>query len=178
MASRGEHGFLHRREHGRWCGWLVAGSAALFLAGCAALPRGVGQAPRVFDLETVPPKTVLAGCPVTVSFQAESQVDLVHAKVTWRVKRIVGKRALFDHWYAILPINSEAPVSRTHGIVALQLRPRDEGTYDYAVEVEDTEGVRSNVLTTTVIVEPRVRDTPCPPADPIRPTHPKTSMPQ
>jgi hypothetical protein len=127
----------------------------------------------VFNLEATPEKAVPAGCPVTVTFRAESRADLRHAKVTWRAKRLVGKRLVVDTWYVIVPINSEASVSRTHGYVALQLRPREEGSYDYAVEVEDVEGLQSNVLNTTIVVEFRGRHTPCPPSDPVRSTHPK-----
>ena len=168
MSPRAEQASLRCPRCGRSREWLVIVLVVLVLAACAAPRTGQGQSPRVFDLATVPPKTVPAGCPVTVSFQTESPTELVHVKVTWQLTRITGKRVVVDHWYAILPIPGEG--SRSRGIVAFQLKPREEGTYGYAVEVTDTEGLMSNILRTTVIVQPREHDTPCPSADPtLRP---------
>jgi hypothetical protein len=167
MRSLGTPPARIRSRGGRWPGWLAIGPAVLGLAACTALRVNRAESPRVFDLATVPPKTVMAGCPVIVTFQTASRTDLVHAKVVWRLTRVTARRVVVDHWYAILPISGGAQHSRSHGLVALQLTPRDEGTYDYAVEVKDTEGLTSNVLKTTVVVGPRVRDLPCPPADPV-----------
>ena len=149
-------------------GCLVIGAVILALGACATL-RG-GPAPRVFSLETAPAKTVPAGCPITLSFQAESQADLVRATVTWKVTRITPRGPVVaERWYAVLPIAEHVVQPRTLGVVAFQLRPRIEGRYDYTVEVEDTSGLTSNVLHKTVSVELRTANTTCPPADPVLP---------
>ena len=169
MEPRREHGFLSRGGHTGWCVWLVGGVAILALGACATA-RGVGPAPRVLNLEIAPPKTVPTGCPITLSFQAESQADLVQATVTWKVTRITPRGpVVVERWYAVLPIAEHVAQPRTLGVVALQLRPRLEGRYDYAVKVEDTSGLTSNVLYKTVTVELRTANTTCPPADPVLP---------
>jgi hypothetical protein len=110
------------------------------------------------------------GCPVTLAFAAGGEADLLEARVRWTIRRVMpGGRSFVDRWYAVLPIAEQVPPPRTHGLIALQLGPQTEGTYDYAVEVEDVHGLRSNVLHVTVIVDDRRREVPCPPADPTPP---------
>jgi hypothetical protein len=141
--------------------------AALLLGACANALATVS--PRVSKLEIAPAQGVPVSCPITIAFHAESQADLVQAKVTWRVTQHVGKRHLVNHWYAILPIPQSFP-NKTEGVVALQLRPQREGTYSYVVEVEDVAGRKSNVLRKTVMVTPHPAGLDCPPADPGDPS--------
>ena len=165
-----------RSGHTGWGVWLRAGAAIIALGACAT-SRGVGPAPRVFNLATAPPTTVPAGCPITLSFQAESQADLVQATVTWKVTRITPRGPIIvERWYAVLPIAEHVAQARTLGVIALQLRPRLDGRYDYAVEVEDTGGMTSNVLYKTVTVELRTANTTCPPADPVLPQRPRAMV--
>jgi hypothetical protein len=173
MEPRREPGSLPRCGHTGWGVWLIGGAAILALGACAT-SRAVGPAPRVFNLATAPAKTVPTGCPVTLSFEAESQADLVQATVTWKVTRITPRGpVIMETWYAVLPIAEHVAQPRTLGVVALQLRPRLEGRYDYSVKVEDTSGLTSNVLHKTVTVELRAANTTCPPADPVLPQRPQ-----
>jgi hypothetical protein len=153
----------------RWRTWVVTSAAILALEACAT-SRSAGPAPRVFNLETTPPKTVPAGCPITLSFQAESQADLVQATVSWKVTQITPRGpVVVEQWYAVLPIAEHVTGPRTSGVVALQLRPRLQGRYDYRVEVEDSGRLTSNPLHKTVTVEIRGANTACPPAAPVLP---------
>lgn len=167
MEPRRQHGPSPRGGYTPWGGWLIRAAAILALGACAS-SRGAGPAPRVSHLATAPAKTVPAGCPITLTFQAESQADLVQATVTWRVTRITPRGpVVMERWYTELPIAEHIAGPRTLGVIALQLRPSLEGRYDYTVRVEDTDGVTSNVLYATVAVELRTANTVCPPADPV-----------
>jgi len=90
--------------------------------------------------------------------------------VTWEVTRTAARGpVIVDKWYAVLPIAEHITAPRTHGIVALELLPRIEGRYAYAVRVEDTRGATSNVLYKTITVVTRTATATCPRADPILP---------
>jgi hypothetical protein len=169
MEPSGEPGSLARVWQIRGRAWWVTSAAVFALAACAT-SRGVRPAPRVFNLQPAPPRTVPAGCPITLSFLAESQAGLVKATVTWRVTQITPRGpVIVERWYAVLAIAEHVTQPRTYGVVALQLRPRLEGRYDYTVEVEDSSGLTSNALYKTVTVEMRSANMACPPADPVLP---------
>src|SRR5262245_49801643 len=92
---------------------LALCAATILLGACATAHRS-GSPPRVFDLQLAPARAVPAGCAVTLSFQAESEVDLVQAKVTWRIRRVLPSgRPSVDNWYAVLPIAEHVSAPKT-----------------------------------------------------------------
>jgi cobalt-zinc-cadmium efflux system outer membrane protein len=152
---------------------LPSGGWRLFLMAAVGAPTGCAlalDAPVVSSLQVLPPSAVPAGCTVTLTFRAASQGELAQAKVTWDIRQTTPRRIVVDRWYAILPVGAAAAVSRSEGVVVLQVRPSREGLYTYHVEAQDVAGVRSNVLSRSIRVDPPSAGAPCPPSDPAMPS--------
>jgi len=128
---------------------IAAGGLALLTA-CTPLmqmPTASVDGPRISSLTLDPPVTV-AGCLVTLRFQFETNgAEIAGGRVRWSVA--MGKRPSSDS----ATLDPELFQDQTSGQASLALRLRKVGHYHYQVQVEDSEGRRSNVLEQDVIVE-------------------------
>lgn len=143
--------FIH--AGGRCRQGVILLAVLLGATGCVtslhADPPGL-EVPRISQLSITPPH-VAYGCPVTLRFRFEDpHGDLVRAHVAWRVSHLtrgVGARVL------TLPIDAAQVAGKTTGGVSVPLRLEQYGTTVwYDVQVEDAAGRKSNVLTTSVLM--------------------------
>jgi hypothetical protein len=135
----------------RWSLAIVT-AALLGLAGCAAplVERAGTHAVRLTEVQFAPER-VPAGCPARLTIRFEDpQADVVLAKAQWmqeQSNRIVRRRTV------ALPFKPEQLAGKQSGEATAEIRPDQPGTYSYSVQVEDTEGNKSNVLQTVIEVD-------------------------
>jgi len=128
---------------------LAAGTLVVLTA-CTPLmemPPASPDGPRISSLTLDPPEAV-AGCLVTLRFQFETHgAEIAGGRVRWSVA--MGRRPTNDS----ATLEAELFESRESGQATLVLRLRKVGRYHYVVQIEDSEGRRSNVLEQDMIVE-------------------------
>jgi hypothetical protein len=135
----------------RWSLGIVI-AASLSVTGCAAplAERAGTHAVRLTDIQFTPER-VPAGCParLTIRFK-DPQADVVLAKAQRKQEqsnRIVRRRTV------TLPFRPEQLAGKKSREATTEIRPDQPGTYSYSVQVEDTEGNKSNVLQTVIEVD-------------------------
>jgi hypothetical protein len=136
--------------HRRWLGIIIA--AGLGLAGCAAplVERAGTHSVRLTEIRFVPERFP-AACPATLTIRFEDpQADVALARAQWTHEQsnsIVRSRTV------TLPFKPEELAGKKSGEASAEIRPDQPGTYSYHVQLEDTEGNRSNVLQQMIQVD-------------------------
>jgi hypothetical protein len=128
----------------RWSLGIVIASL-IGLTACAAplVERTGTHAVRLTAIQFAPER-VPAGCPTALTIRFEDpQADVVLARAEWNHEQ---SNRIVRHRRVTLPIRPERLAGRKSGEATAEIRPDQPGTYSYAVQLEDTEGNRSNVL--------------------------------
>jgi len=126
---------------------LAAGTLVLLTACTPLMPPASADGPRISSL-TLDPPVAVAGCLVTLRFQFETNgAEIAGGRVRWSVA--MGRRPTSDS----ATLDPELFQSKASGQATLTLRLRKAGHYHYLVQVEDSEGRRSNVLEQDTVVE-------------------------
>lgn len=123
------------------------------LSGCASSPLiadGPGlNVPEISRLDIAPTR-VTAGCPVTLRFHADNvDASSARAVIVWELDRyrVLGSASEVKR---LERASSSEPMS---GDVAVIVTPPIWGRYRYSLQVQDTGGQRSNVLTGMVLAD-------------------------
>ena len=116
---------------------------------------------------------VRSGCPIRLRFSFHDvDAAVVRALASWAYEGSAGVSNKAMHivqdGFAAVPLDPSALKGRRQGEAEIVLTPLQPGQYRYSVQVEDTEGHRSNVLeqSFTVLAQPVGAPVSC--SEPVR----------